>query len=62
MSALTGDVFLAEVVLDDGAVVDARPSDALTLALVARARILADPALLEARVRPGSRAAGGPRP
>jgi RNA polymerase sigma factor (sigma-70 family) len=48
ITALTREVFVAEVVLDDGVAVDARPSDALQLALLAQAPILAEPAVLDA--------------
>ncbi len=41
-------IFYAEVVLDDGAKVDARPSDALVLAVAAGLPIELDPAVLEA--------------
>jgi bifunctional DNase/RNase len=40
-------VFYAIVVLADGTEVDARPSDALAVALVAQAPITAEPAVLE---------------
>jgi RNA polymerase sigma factor (sigma-70 family) len=45
--ALTESVFYAEVVLGDGSTVDARPSDALNLALVVGAPVLVDEAVLE---------------
>ena len=45
--ALTESVFYAEAVLGDGTTVDARPSDALNLALVAGAPVLVDEAVLE---------------
>src|SRR3954464_10121912 len=41
-------IFYAEVVLDDGTKVDARPSDALVLAVAAGLPIQVDPAVLEA--------------
>ena len=41
-------IFYAEVVLDDGTKVDARPSDALVLAVAAGLPIELDPAVLEA--------------
>jgi len=41
-------IFYAEVVLDDGTTVDARPSDALVLAVAANLPIEIDPAVLEA--------------
>jgi bifunctional DNase/RNase len=47
-------IFYAEVVLDDGTTVDARPSDALVLAVAANLPIELDPAVLKAA------AAGGP--
>lgn len=45
--ALTESVFFAEAVLGDGTTVDARPSDALNLALVVGAPVLVDEAVLE---------------
>lgn len=47
ISAVVEHVFYATVVLADGAEVDARPSDALAVALVAGAPINAEPAVLE---------------
>ena len=47
ISAVVEHVFYAVVVLTDGTEVDARPSDALALALVAGAPITAEPAVLE---------------
>jgi RNA polymerase sigma factor (sigma-70 family) len=44
---LTDSVFFAQAVLAGGAVIDARPSDALTLALVTGARILVARAVIE---------------
>jgi RNA polymerase sigma factor (sigma-70 family) len=44
--------FYAEVVLDDGATVDARPSDALGLAVAVGVPIELDPAVLEAATAP----------
>ena len=44
---LTDSTFFAEAVLADGSVVDARPSDALTLALVTGARIQVARAVLD---------------
>ncbi|HTU85690.1 MAG TPA: bifunctional nuclease domain-containing protein [Solirubrobacteraceae bacterium] len=44
---LTDSVFFAEAILADGSVVDARPSDALTLALVTGARIQVARAVLD---------------
>lgn len=51
INRLTDAVFYAEVALGDGATVDARPSDALTLALAAGAPISVDPAVLEQAAR-----------
>ncbi|TDO27660.1 RNA polymerase sigma factor (sigma-70 family) [Kribbella sp. VKM Ac-2527] len=51
ITALTDQVIYAQTVLDDGAVVDARPSDALNLALLADAPIHVDPAVLQADQR-----------
>jgi RNA polymerase sigma factor (sigma-70 family) len=48
IARLEGGVFYAEVVLAGGASLDARPSDALNLALIADAPIVVDPAVLEA--------------
>lgn len=45
---LDASTFYAEIVLDDGATVDARPSDALTLAVAAGIPIEIEPAVLEA--------------
>jgi RNA polymerase sigma factor (sigma-70 family) len=45
--ALTDSVFFAEAMLADGSVVDARPSDALTLALLTGARIQVARAVLD---------------
>ena len=58
VSRLADQVFYAVAVLADGTEVDARPSDALTLALVTGAPITVEPAVLEAsehfaRERPG---------
>lgn len=47
ITALTHSTFYAEVVLTSGATVDSRPSDALTLALVAGAPIRVAPAVLD---------------
>jgi RNA polymerase sigma factor (sigma-70 family) len=44
--ALTESIFYAEAVLDDGTTVDARPSDALNLALVLDVPVLVDEAVL----------------
>ena len=55
ITRLDDAIFYAEVVLDDGATVDARPSDALVLAIAAGAAIEIDPAVLDATAadRPG---------
>lgn len=47
ISKLQGALFYAQAVLDNGAVVDARPSDVLTLALVLDAPIYVDAEVLE---------------
>jgi uncharacterized protein len=52
VSRLADMTFYAEVVLADGTTVDARPSDAIPLALIAGARILVDPAVLDEADRP----------
>jgi bifunctional DNase/RNase len=51
VSRLDDHVFYATAVLADGSEVDARPSDALTLALVSGAPIAVEPAVLEAADR-----------
>jgi RNA polymerase sigma factor (sigma-70 family) len=51
VSRLVENTFYATTVLADGSEVDARPSDALTLALVADAPIAVEPAVLEASAR-----------
>jgi len=43
---LADAIFYAEAVLEDGATVDARPSDAINLALVTGAPVLVDGAVL----------------
>jgi RNA polymerase sigma-70 factor, ECF subfamily len=48
IARLDGGIFYAEVELDDGATVDARPSDALTIAVAAAVPIEVDPAVLDA--------------
>jgi RNA polymerase sigma-70 factor (ECF subfamily) len=48
LTSLDGGIFYAEVVLDDGTAVDARPSDALVLAVAAGLPITIDPAVLDA--------------
>jgi RNA polymerase sigma factor (sigma-70 family) len=47
ISRLAEAIFYADVVLGDGATVDARPSDAVALALTVAAPIRVDPAVLE---------------
>jgi RNA polymerase sigma factor (sigma-70 family) len=47
VNRLAEKTFYAEVVLADGTAVDARPSDAIPLALLAGAPILVDPAVLD---------------
>jgi len=44
---LDASIFYAEIVLDDGATVDARPSDALTIAVAADIPIEIVPAVLD---------------
>ena len=51
VSRLVDSVFYAVAVLADGTEVDARPSDALTLALVAGAPIAVEPTVLDASER-----------
>ncbi len=51
VSRLADSVFYAVAVLADGSEVDARPSDALTLALVAGAPIAVEPAVLDTAQR-----------
>ena len=51
VSRLADSVFYAIAVLADGSEVDARPSDALTLALVTGAPIAVEPAVLDAAER-----------
>ena len=46
ISRLAESIFYADVVLGDGATIDARPSDAIALALTAGAPLLADPDVL----------------
>jgi len=46
VTRLAESTFYAEIVLADGTAVDARPSDAITLALVTGARLLVDPEVL----------------
>jgi RNA polymerase sigma factor (sigma-70 family) len=47
VTRLAESTFYAEIVLADGTAVDARPSDAITLALVTGAPLLVDPAVLD---------------
>jgi RNA polymerase sigma factor (sigma-70 family) len=51
VSRLAEQIFYAVAVLADGTEVDARPSDAITLALVSGAPIAVEPAVLEAAAR-----------
>ncbi len=51
VSRLADSVFYAVAVLADGSEVDARPSDALTLALVTGAPIAVEPEVLDAAGR-----------
>jgi uncharacterized protein len=51
ISRLTDATFYAVAVLADGTEVDARPSDAITLALLAGAPILVEEAVLEKTAR-----------
>jgi bifunctional DNase/RNase len=51
VSRLADSVFYAVAFLADGSEVDARPSDALTLALVTGAPIAVEPAVLDAAER-----------
>jgi uncharacterized protein len=48
VNRLDGGIFYAEIVLDDGTTVDARPSDAFVLAVAAGVAIEIDAAVLEA--------------
>jgi bifunctional DNase/RNase len=52
VSRLADSVFYAVAVLADDSEVDARPSDALTLALVTGAPIAVEPTVLDASARP----------
>jgi RNA polymerase sigma factor (sigma-70 family) len=52
ITRLAETIFYADVVLSNGTAVDARPSDAITLALVTGAPVLVDPAVLDAAERP----------
>jgi RNA polymerase sigma factor (sigma-70 family) len=52
INRLAEKTFYAEVVLTDGTAVDARPSDAIPLALLAGAPILVDPAVLDKTASP----------
>ena len=47
VTRLAESTFYAEIVLADGTAVDARPSDAITLALVTGAPLLVDPEVLD---------------
>jgi bifunctional DNase/RNase len=52
IARLDGGIFYAEVVLDDGTAVDARPSDALVLAVAGGVPIEIDPAVIAATEDP----------
>jgi len=52
VTRLAERTFYGEVVLADGAAVDARPSDAITLALVTRAPLLVDAEVLDRAAQP----------
>jgi bifunctional DNase/RNase len=52
IARLDGGIFYAEVVLDDGTAVDARPSDALVLGVAADVGIEIDPAVVAATEEP----------
>ena len=52
VTGFTDGIFYAQVVLVSGAVVDARPSDAINLAAVTGAPILVTPELLDLRTGP----------
>lgn len=51
ITELTESTFYAQAILVDGAVVDARPSDALTMALLTGAPILVSPTVIEQAAR-----------
>jgi RNA polymerase sigma-70 factor (ECF subfamily) len=55
ISRVAEAIFYARAILADGSEVDARPSDAITLALVAGAPVLVEPAVLEEAARAGER-------
>jgi bifunctional DNase/RNase len=52
VTRLAEKIFYAEVLLADGTAVDARPSDAIALALVTGAPLLVDPEVLDSAVPP----------
>jgi RNA polymerase sigma factor (sigma-70 family) len=52
ITRLSDTIFYAEIVLGDGAAVDARPSDAIALALTAGVPILVEPDVLDSAVPP----------
>lgn len=52
VTRLAETIFYAEVVLADGTAVDARPSDAIALALITGAPLLVDPEVLDSAVPP----------
>lgn len=58
ITELTSSVFYAQAVLSDGTIVDARPSDAITLALVARAPIYVSTAVLAKTDESGAELSG----
>jgi bifunctional DNase/RNase/predicted DNA-binding protein (UPF0251 family) len=53
ITRLAETIFYAEVVLADGTAVDARPSDAISLALLTGARVLVEPDVLDSATAPG---------
>ncbi len=57
VTRLADTIFYAEVVLADGTAVDARPSDAITLALVTGVPLLVDPDVLDSASAPSEMAA-----
>ena len=52
ITRLAETIFYAEVILADGTVVDARPSDAIPLALLTGVPLLVEPEVLESAVPP----------
>jgi bifunctional DNase/RNase len=57
VTRLAEKTFYGEVVLADGTAVDARPSDAIALALLTGAPLLVDPEVLDSAVPPAEWAA-----